>query len=383
MRKPENEAARSIELIDRFAPADEKGQAEQFREVLTELAAALKEEGAKNLLHATDEQIAAYAVTVTAERAAQAQEAIQALRDAGNRMDAEKAACAALRTIQTKTPDRLESVATNHTYKGCLTRFAEAIAKDGVTLKDVTVTRANEYLNDLKERGLSQKTIDQNRQAIQALFIADGRLAENGKLERVKTDETVLTSRAYTAEQIGFICERQSERYALATRIMYESGVRAEGLLTLRRIEERAPDVRHYADGSVKALPEKFQGLPEGRAYTVQEKGGLIREIRIPEKEAAQLESLRRAEPVWVSDRGIRYQSFYDLPGGSRVSSSFSHASQKALGWSNGAHGCRHSYAQNRMDTLQRAGVLYERALEVVSQEMGHFRDTITLTYLR
>ena len=383
MRAPDREADHAISLIDRFTSANERGQDEQYREVFAELATALKEEGAKNLLHATDAQLAAYAVTVTPERAEQAKEAIQALRDAGTRLNAEKAAVAALQNIQKKTPERLESVATNAAFKGVLTRFAVELAKSGETLKSVTVTQAMDYLKGLRDAGLSQKTIDQNRQGIQAMMQADGRLAANERLERVMaTNETVLESRAYSAAQIERICERQSERYALAAQIMYSAGLRAEELLTLRPLAERAPDVRHYEDGSVKSLPEKFLGR-EGVAYTVQGKGGLLREVRIRTDLAEKLEAHRRAKVVTVTDRGIRYKSVYDIPGGSRVSSSFSKASQKALGWSHGAHGCRHSYAQERMSELQKAGLPYERALEVVSQEMGHFRHDITLTYLR
>lgn len=384
MRAPQREADHAISLIDRFASADEKGQAEQYREVFAELATALKEEGAKNLLHSTSEQFAAYAVTVTPERAAEAKEALQALQDAGARLNAEKAAIAELKNIQKETPERLASVATNAAFKGVLSRFAVELAKSGETLKSVTVTQAMDYLKGLRDAGLSQKTIDQNRQGIQAMMQARGKLAPNEHLERVLAGhETVLTSRAYSSAQIDLICSRQSERYALATQIMYSAGVRAEELLTLRPLAERAPDVRHYEDGSVKSLPEKFLGR-EGVAYTVQGKGGLIREVRIRADLAEKLEAHRRAKVVTVTDRGIRYkESAYDIPGGSRVSSSFSKASQKSLGWSHGAHGCRHSYAQERMSELQECGLPYERALEVVSQEMGHFRHDITLTYLR
>ena len=41
----------------------------------------------------------------------------------------------------------------------------------------------------------------------------------------------------------------------------------------------------------------------------------------------------------------------------------------------------RHSYAQERMRELQRM-LLRSDALEVVSQELGHFRRDITLAYL-
>lgn len=48
-----------------------------------------------------------------------------------------------------------------------------------------------------------------------------------------------------------------------------------------------------------------------------------------------------------------------------------------------GTHGMRYNYAQNRMETLQGQGYSFERALHIVSEEMGHHRPEITLTYLR
>lgn len=53
------------------------------------------------------------------------------------------------------------------------------------------------------------------------------------------------------------------------------------------------------------------------------------------------------------------------------------------MGRSTGAHGLRHSYAQERMTELQNRGLSRDAALETVSQEMGHFRPEITETYLR
>ena len=71
------------------------------------------------------------------------------------------------------------------------------------------------------------------------------------------------------------------------------------------------------------------------------------------------------------------------ISGGKNWSNSFSAASKRVLGWSFGAHGVRHSYAQNRMDELQQRGFLYPVALEIVSQALGHFRPDITEVYLR
>ena len=126
----------------------------------------------------------------------------------------------------------------------------------------------------------------------------------------------------------------------------------------------------------------KFAGR-EGVIYTVQGKGGLIREVLIPSPLAERLEHVRLASPVRVTDRGVFYQSQYAIGGGQRWSNAFSAASIRTLGWSRGAHGVRHSYAQQRMQELQKLGLVRDMALRTVSQEMGHFRPEITETYLR
>jgi integrase len=127
----------------------------------------------------------------------------------------------------------------------------------------------------------------------------------------------------------------------------------------------------------------KFSGIRETTiSYTVHGKGGLIREVRIPIPLAQRLERTRLTEARIVKDRGINYQQLYGIGGGQPWSKSVSAASKGALGWSNGAHGLRHTYAQERMAVLQRQ-LTRKQALAVVSQEMGHFRPEITEVYLR
>ena len=87
--------------------------------------------------------------------------------------------------------------------------------------------------------------------------------------------------------------------------------------------------------------------------------------------------------PKTVRDRGIRIVSHYDVIGGKSFTNLFSRGSLKTFGWSEGAHGLRHSYAQRRIDELQDAGQSYPQALGIVSQELGHFRPEITEVYLR
>jgi len=175
--------------------------------------------------------------------------------------------------------------------------------------------------------------------------------------------------------QVQLIAQAQTPRHALATEIAYQAGLRAHELLTLRPLTERPPDLR-------PALSSKWVGR-DSVSYTVAGKGGLIREVRLPANLAQQLEQQRLPESCQITDRGIHYRQHYALAGGQRWSNSFSAASKRILGWSAGAHGLRHSYAQERLHELQRTGLRQEQALETVSQEMGHFRADITLVYLR
>lgn len=230
----------------------------------------------------------------------------------------------------------------------------------------------------LEQRGqeVGQKALDMERQAMQAMMQhVTGQLAHGARIPVIKSEQAqVLMARAYTAPQVALIAAAQTPRHGLATELAYAAGLRAHELLTLRRGEERAADPR-------PALASKWQGR-NGVIYTVHGKGGLVREVLLPHALAERLEAVRLDAPLAITDRGIHYQSHYDIGGGQRWSNSVSAASERALGWSTGAHGLRHSYAQERMAELQ-ASLSRDAALTTVSQEMGHFRPEITETYLR
>jgi integrase len=117
--------------------------------------------------------------------------------------------------------------------------------------------------------------------------------------------------------------------------------------------------------------------------YLVTGKGGLKREVLLSAATAQQLEARRLTTPQPVTDRGIHYQSYYAIAGGVRWTVSFSKASKRALGWSRGAHGLRHRYAQERLEELQQRRLNYYVARDVISQELGHFRGDVVETYLR
>lgn len=149
---------------------------------------------------------------------------------------------------------------------------------------------------------------------------------------------------SYTRDQVAAIADCQNEMHGLSTKIALAAGLRAHELLTLRLARERP------ADGQPSAK-EKFS-VREGVLYTVigkfgfTQRGGnwLCRHVLLPSSLAAELETLRLAEPKDLVDRGTRYSMLYAIGGGQRWSNSFSQASNAALGRSNGANGLRQVY---------------------------------------
>jgi integrase len=264
----------------------------------------------------------------------------------------------------------LDSVRTEKNYAGALKGVAAFLQENRLgDLRSLDAEKAIAYL-EIRGQEVSQKTLDMDRQAIQAVI--------GEKLPVVKSElTTTLESRAYTGEQAKMVAAAQSEKHSLATQIAENAGLRAHELLTLRPVEERQADThREYRD-------DRFTGRDDVKIYTVEGKGGLCREVAINRPLAEQLEARRLDEPRTVYDREVKYEQHYAIGGGKQWADSFSKAADRALGWSTGAHGLRHEFAQERMNTLQGNGYEYREALEIVSQEMGHFRPEITEVYLR
>lgn len=281
-----------------------------------------------------------------------------------------KQAASVMKEMQGK---EIASVGTARNYEQALSQFGTYLASQGLHIKDVGKAEAISYLEQRAE-AVGQKSLDLDRQAIQAALIHTGAIQE--RLAVIKSEhQQVLEARAYTSQQVEMIADRQTEKHALATEIAHAAGLRAHELITLAPATERAADIR-------PALESKFEGR-EGILYTVEGKGGLCREVMLPKDLADRLEDRRLDELKQITDRGVYYEQRYDIGAGKQFTDSFSKASDRALDWSTGAHGLRHSYAQERMDELQSMGYDRDTALETVSQEMGHFRPDITEVYLR
>jgi len=244
-------------------------------------------------------------------------------------------------------------------------------------LRDITPEEAKSYL-EIRASENSQSTVDMDRQALQCMMQhVTHKLGAKENLDVVKSElETIEKSRSYTPEQVQRITEHQTDRHAISTEICHKAGLRVHELYTLRPSGEVQPSPR-------EVHPKKFSNMPEKtKCYTVIGKGGLIREVRIPCPLAERLELRKLDAPKKVSDRGINYKTNYDISAGHRFSDAFSKASDRALGYSNGAHGLRHSYAQNRYEQLANNLPRLD-VMKCVSQELGHFRPEITEVYLR
>ena len=293
--------------------------------------------------------------------------------------DPKKQAAGVVKRLQAS---RVQSVGTARNYQERLVQIA---ARLDVALTALTPEWAVAYLRD-RAAHVGQKTLDMERQAIQAMMVNVTRqLPPGATLPVVKSTEPHRPRpRAYSPAQVRAVAARQDPRNALATEIVHASGIRAHELLTLDRPAEQPPDDRrdrsHLTGTDAEGM--KFAGR-DGVVYTVAGKGGLVREVLLPHRLADRLEERRLDAPAPVVDRGVRYLQRYDIGGGHAFSVSFSRASIEALGKSRGAHGLRYGYAQSRMRELMHHAE-HRLALAIVAEELGHFRTQITeATYLR
>lgn len=244
-------------------------------------------------------------------------------------------------------------------------------------LKHITPAMAQNYLIQCKEKGLSQAYLSTIQIALErVVFIKD----PEKRLDRVEAKNKSKSAlkeidRAYSNGQLHLILAHLPPKAQLSVLLAYNAGLRAEELLTLQRRNEACPSPhRKWSD-------KRFLGREPGVRYIVTGKNGLKREVMIEKELAEMLESLRYDSPTLIYDRKQPFKVHYDVLGGERFSSAFSKASKETLGWSHGAHGLRFSYAQRRMDE-ELLQLPYTEGKEIVSQELGHFREEITERYI-
>lgn len=277
-------------------------------------------------------------------------------------------------------PGKVSSLGTTRSYEQSLKNLASHLRerREG-DLRSVSRQQVENYLRE-RAAEVGQKQLDQDRQAAQAwLSNRDGESVKIPRSEhKSQQDESrnlANQSRVYQQQQLDRIQARLSDQNNLAVQVMRETGIRAHEVGTLGRPDEQPADERNWRD-------DRFAGK-DGVTYTVKGKGGLVREVKLSRETAQRLEQARKSEPDTVKDRGINYQSRYNIGTGQALSQAFTRASVKELGWSAGIHSTRHVYAQERLDKVQEQGYTEQEGKEVVSQEVGHFRPETTDFYLR
>ena len=267
--------------------------------------------------------------------------------------------------------DVIRSLNSANKHKAHVLRFLEFLSSNRLpTSGPYRIEHMQEFLFVLAEEEFDQRYIDSSKRALNITFSV--------KLSRVESEvPIILKSRSYSFIEMDKVLKFQTPKNRIATELCFAAGLRAHETLTLRRGEEMAPSSHRTWDQG------RFTALENYKLYTVEGKGGLRRNVAIPFELAERLERLRLAAPIKYEDRGIFYKPVYDIGGGQALSQSFSTASTKALGFSNGFHGLRHSYSKRRLAELINFGLDTEHAMKILSEELGHFRIEIVLAYLR
>lgn len=264
----------------------------------------------------------------------------------------------------------IRSIGTERAYKYCIAQFLDWRQFACLPLLGPFMeTEMHEYLNDQSEI-LGQSALDQHRQALQTVFSV-----WLNPICSLKNE--VLQSKDLTKEQLLKVLQSQSDLTALSTLVCLDAGLRAHELLTLKPADIQPPSAgRSWRN-------DLFYARKDFREFTVLGKGGLCRRVAVSDTLAIELELYRQHESIERTDREIHRSSTFRLNGGQSFSQSFSRTSLATLGFSLGAHCLRHIFAKNRFFELRRADKSVGDALHIVSQECGHFRPQITLTYLQ
>ena len=275
----------------------------------------------------------------------------------------------ALGKSKSEEPNKLRSIMTYHRH---IEVTATIMDKLGIKrIKQITADIANKYIESQKNV-IASRSLENQRTLLQRIvdiYDPGNKVIIQGDL---KPREWV--NRSYTYEQVTTLMRHQNDRNRLSTAIAYSAGLRAQELLTIRRLDEAS------ASTNRTWRSDRFQGI-DGVRYIVKGKGGLYREVCIPKKLSDLLETKRLTEPKVVIDRKCPITTYYDIAGGKKFTDAFSQLSKSVFGWSHGAHGLRYAYAQERMNHTV-TNEPYSEKKEIVSQELGHFRKDITSHYL-
>ena len=263
----------------------------------------------------------------------------------------------------------------------------------------LVITRASQFMQDHELRGLidmnakrwrvflehraprlTPQGLNQERSVL-SRFVPSLRDVPSPNLVGQKKPTARSTKpRAYTNNEINLTVPELSPKDQLVAVLIANTGVRVSDVIAIGRPDEQPPSKHRMNDWK----PERFEGIGPSREYTFVTKGGLVHPAWVPQHLVPAIEACRLPYPVETTDhRGNPVTRYYNLPGGTEYGRRFSKTSHAVLGFSHGAHGLRHYFANRRVAYHQDQGRTYKQARLIVSQEMGHFRDKITKTYLR
>jgi integrase len=278
----------------------------------------------------------------------------------------------------------INSVGTARNHEDALTVFAKWLVREkGKTLKNFNEYDIAEYMN---ERALttSQSTCDLARQAINMNLLFEDPI--NFVASVVQTQ---LTNRAYHPKQIEELIATADDDLALSIEVAVSGGLRCMELDTISELYDELKlcdvDIQPFSNIEDKRnwKRNRFIGRETDDRFIVAGKGGLRREVRIETNISVSLMSKIRDKMKVVVDRKIEHDSFFDLSAGNNFSQQFGRHSRKVLGFCEGAHGLRHSFAKRRIRELLCLGIPFEEAIVILSNELGHFASKNTFVYLR
>ncbi|OUL89770.1 site-specific integrase [Paraburkholderia hospita] len=262
----------------------------------------------------------------------------------------------------------IRSIGTERAYRDVYVEYLHWLSDHRLPLNAAhTRNMMLEFLDDYAELHM-QKSVNRAVQALQKIFSVSLPPVTSSIVPRVD-------GRAYAFNAVCKAVDHQIPKNAVATLICYDAGLRAHECLNLRKPRAEGPSAHRSWSNDL------FTGREDYENYLVDGKGGLVRAVALSIELSHELEKYARPVPVTVRDREIDYVSHYDIGGGQALSSSFSYASKQAFGYSRGVHGMRHSFAWNRLAVLIPL-VGPRRAIEILAEELGHFRPSITLNYL-
>ena len=266
---------------------------------------------------------------------------------------------------------KVTSVSSEKAHVSALTLYAKwLLVTTGRHLRNSSRFFATQYLQHIAQ-SKKQASISLARQAINLHLHIDRPISHV-----VSAVPTVPMNRAYSHDEVVYLCHEASPRLSLSIAIAAAAGLRGMELVSIAPMPARVISPRDWHAGL-------FSGREKEVRYSVHGKGGLVREVRLPTYLSAKLEMFRRAQPLRVSHRGAHLTSYFDLIGGHAFSSQFGRLSKRLFHWSLGGHGLRHFFAQRRRDQLLWHAFSFEDSLSILSQELGHFSSKNTFAYLR